>query len=104
MATPIERFSRRSLAEPAAINVDLTALNKDRSGDDWISRTVSINGTISVANQVFSVGKHRSGAIVDIRITDQVIETWDGSELLKAVLRNTKGVVRKKRAEIRNKR
>ena len=104
MATPIERFSRRSLAAPAALSVDLTALNKDRSGDDWISRTVSINGTISVANQVFSVGKHRSGAIVDIRITDRVIETWDGSELLKAVLRNSKGVVRKKRAEIHNKR
>jgi hypothetical protein len=104
MATPIERFSRRSLTEPSPRALDLTALNRDRSGDDWISRTVSINGTISVANQVFSVGKHRSGAIVDIRITDQVIETWDGSELLKAVLRNSKGVVRKKRAEIHNKR
>ncbi len=104
MATPLDRFSRRSTTQPAAINVDLTALHQDRSGDDWISRTVSINGTISVANQVFSVGKHRSGTIVDIRITDQVIETWDGSELLKAVLRNTKGVVRKKRAEIHNKR
>ena len=104
MATPIERFSRRSLTEPSPRALDLTALNRDRSGDDWISRTVSINGTISVANQVFSVGKHRSGAIVDIRITDRVLETWDGSELLKAVLRNSKGVVRKKRAEIHNKR
>jgi transposase InsO family protein len=98
MATPLERFSRRSPA--AAPALDLTVLQPDRSGDDWVSRTVSLNGTISVANQVFSVGKHRSGTIVDIRITDQVLETWDGNELLKAVLRQTKGVIRKKRAEV----
>lgn len=98
MATPLERFSRRSPA--AAPALDLTVIQRDRSGDDWVSRTVSLNGTISVANQVFSVGKHRSGTIVDIRITDQVLETWDGNQLLKAVLRQTKGVIRKKRAEV----
>ncbi len=103
MSTPLDRFSRRSTTAPAPIELDLTALKEDRSGDDWVSRTVSINGTLSLSNQVFSVGKHRSGAIVDVRVTDQVLEVWDGSELLKAVLRQTKGVIRKKRAEIHEK-
>ena len=74
-------------------------LHEDRSGDDWVSRTVSLNGTISVANQVFSVGKHRSGTMVDIHIPEKMLEAWDGNELLKAVLRQTKGVIRKKHAE-----
>ena len=32
-------------------------VREDRSGDDWISRTVSVNGVTSVANQTFTVGR-----------------------------------------------
>jgi transposase InsO family protein len=99
METPLDRFSRRSAKAPSP-PLDLSSLLPERSGDDWISRTISVNGTLSVSNQVFSVGKHRGGTIVDIHVTDQVLEVWDGMELLKAVLRNSKGVVRKNRAEI----
>jgi hypothetical protein len=102
MQAPLDRFSRRSLLAPAPLALDLKAL-EDRSGDDWVSRTISVNGTLSVSNQVFSVGKHRGGTVVDVRVTDQVLEVWDGMELLKAVLRNTKRVIRKKRAEIHEK-
>ena len=82
------------------LDPDLRALAPDRTGDDWISRTVSLNGTISVANQVFSVGKHRSERIIDVRVTEKLLEAWDGMELLKTVLRTSKGVIRKKRAEV----
>jgi hypothetical protein len=104
MATPLDRFSRRPLSEPTSLALDLRALHQDRSGDDWICRTVSLNGTISVSNQVFPIGKHRASTVVDIHVTDKVLEVWDGAELLKAVLRSSKGVVRKKRAEIHEKR
>ena len=97
MQTPAERFfSGRVLPGPP---LDTRSFDQDRSGDDWISRTVSINGTISVANQVFSVGKHRGGKIIDVRVTEELLEAWDGMELLKTVLRKSKGVVRKKGAE-----
>jgi transposase InsO family protein len=97
MATPAQRFGAREiLSQPA---LDRSALDHDRSGDDWVSRTVSVNGTVSVSNQVFSVGKHRGGATIDIRVTDELLEAWDGMELLKTVLRTSEGVVRKKRAE-----
>ena len=97
MATPSERFgAQRAAVAPA---LDRSALDADRSGDDWISRTVSSNGTIVVSNQEFSVGKHRGGRIVDVRVREELLEVWDGAELVKSVLRTSKGVVRKKRAE-----
>jgi transposase InsO family protein len=98
MQTPLERFGRaEALPEP---RLDLRALEQDRSGDDWISRTVSVNGTVSVSNQVFSVGKHRGGSTIDVRVTEELLEAWEGMELLKTILRSSKGVIRKKRAEL----
>ena len=94
--TPAERFA----AHPDdVLPLDASALTQDRSGDDWISRSVSVNGVISVSNQAFSVGKHRYGSIVDVRVRHELLEVWDGMELVKTVLRTSKGVIRKKRAE-----
>lgn len=101
MATPAEPFARPTPVVPP-VPLDRRALDQDRTGDDWVSRTVSVNGTISVSNQVFSVGKHRGGRTIDVRVTEQLLEAWDGMELLKTVLRASKGVIRKKRAEVHN--
>jgi transposase InsO family protein len=98
MATPAERFCAGPATAPTP-PLDLGAMDPDRSGDDWVSRTVSVNGTISVSHQVFSVGKHRGGAIIDVRVREELLEAWDGMELVKTVLRTSKGVVRKKKAE-----
>jgi transposase InsO family protein len=99
MATPAQRFSERPETSVPALALDLRVISDDRSGDDWVARTVSVNGTISVSNQVFSVGKHRGGHPIDVHVTDTFLEVWSGSELVKTVLRTSKGVVRKKRAE-----
>ena len=98
MATPSERFltGRVDSLGPA---LDARAMDQDRSGEDWVNRTVSANGTISVSHQVFSVGKHRGGMVVDIHVRDELLEVWDQMELVKSVLRTSKGVVRKKKAE-----
>jgi hypothetical protein len=79
--------------------VDRRVLDNDRSGEDWVSCTVSVVGTISVSNQIFSIGKHRAGHVIDVHVRDQLLEAWDGPELLKTVLRTSSGEVRKKRAE-----
>jgi hypothetical protein len=97
MATPADRFYERRDDLPAPA-LDLAAL-EDRSGDDWVSRTISVNGIISVSNQVFSCGKQRSGHLVDVHVLDTLLQVWDGNELIKTVPRTTKGEVRKKRAE-----
>ena len=90
MATPASRFT--AAPTPAGPALDRRAIEEDRSGDDWVSRTVSACGTISVSNQVFSVGKHRAGDTVDVRVTAELLEAWCGMELLKTVLRTSKGV------------
>jgi transposase InsO family protein len=92
MATPASRFT----PEPAT--PDTSALVPDRGGEDWISRRVSTNGVISVAWQQISCGRHRAGRRVDIHVSDQTLQIFDGEELLKTVLRIDRGEVRKKRA------
>jgi transposase InsO family protein len=98
MQTPAERFGT-SRPDTSALPLDASALDQDRSGEGWVARTVSVNGTICVSSQVFSVGKHRGGRIIDVHVRPELLEAWDGAELVKTVLRTSKGVVRKKNAE-----
>ena len=94
MATPASRFSA---AEPGRA-AELGAVLGERSGDDWISRKITTNGIISVAWQEISCGKHRAGRRVDIHLQGQVMQIWDGDELIKTVLRTNRKEVRKKHA------
>lgn len=98
MATPANRYVLNE-SKPV-VPLDDSALVSDRSGDDWITRTVASTGVISVAWQVFSVGKHRSGEVVDVRVSDTLLEVWSGNELIKTVLRTSKKGIRKKRAQL----
>jgi transposase InsO family protein len=99
MATPAERFLVDRPATAPELALDRRAALDDRSGDDWVTRKVASTGVISVAWQVFSVGKHRSGEVVDVRVTEDLLEVWSGNDLVKTVLRTTKGGIRKKRAQ-----
>jgi hypothetical protein len=96
MAAPFERFSRRTLATNLPLDATVAI---ERSGDEWVTRTVAANGIIAVSGQVLSAGKNRARRIVDVKVSESTIEVWDGNEFLKAVLRTTKGAVRKKRAQ-----
>ena len=95
--TPAERFAARA-GDPGPA-LDLSALADRRTGEDWISRRVAANGVISVAWQQFSVGKHHSGEVVDVHVTDRLLEVWAGNDLIKTLIRTSGGEIRKKRAE-----
>jgi len=98
MATPAERYRT---VEPARSQrpADTTALEKaTRRGDTWVTRKVARNGIISIANQPFSVGKHRAGDIVDVYLDGKLAQVWSGTELLKTIVRTNETEVRKKRA------
>jgi Integrase core domain len=97
MRPPAERFYRRDRADPPD-QADLSALAPDRGGDGWVGRRVAANGVISVSWQQICVGKHRAGAQVDVHVTDQLLQIWHGSDLLKTVKRDSTGQVRKKHA------
>ena len=85
-----------------ALDVITPTSRLNRGGPGWISRTVNVNGVITVSGQQASVGKSRSGRVVDVCVTERTLEVYDGAELVKAIKRLTTGEVRKKRAESKN--
>jgi transposase InsO family protein len=101
MATPAERFSTPRSPQTPTLDAHLGALEETRDPNEWITRKVSVNGVITVAWQQISVGRQREGRRVDVHVLAEILEVWDGNELLKTVARTTKGVVRKKRAASR---
>jgi transposase InsO family protein len=95
MATPASRFTVDATSRPA----DTSALVGDRTGPEWIARKVAANGIISVAWQEISCGKQRAGRRVDIHLDGKTLQIWDGSELIKTVLKTSTKEVRNKRAQ-----
>jgi len=92
-ATPAERFA---VAEPGSGSADPVAPARpvvesaratDREGDGWVSRNVGRNGIVCVSWQQVSVGKHRAGSRCDVLVSDQLLQFWIGSELMKTVTR-----------------
>jgi transposase InsO family protein len=96
MATPAQRFTPAPDAGPAPVPPPLSAPHRD--GDGWVARKVTSNGVVCVAWQQFSVGRHRVGRQVDVHVTEDLLQVWDGDELIKTVVRTSRGEVRKKRA------
>jgi hypothetical protein len=94
--TPVEVFNTRQPDDGPALM--LPSQNDNRDGDDWISRRVASNGIISVTWQQVSVGKHHAGAVVDVHVRDRLLEIWLGNDLIRTIVRTSKGGVRKKRA------
>ncbi len=94
MVPPIERFTHRT--SPA--RAPAATASADRTGDDWIGRRAGANGVISVSWQQICLGKAAAGHQVDVHVSDQVLQVWDGNQLLKTVPRTSRGEVRKKRA------
>lgn len=93
---PVERFTSAP-ADPGP-PLTLAAITPPRRGDDWIHRRVASNGIVCVGWQQISVGKHRSGEVIDVHVTDHVLEFWSGHHLIRTIVRESKGDIRKKRA------
>jgi transposase InsO family protein len=99
MVTPMTRFTSLGNVIVGPMP-DTTALDEVRQGSDWVTRRVGVNGVISIAWQQISVGKHRNGHNVDVHIQKEMVQIWDGPELIKSALRNRPGqVIRKKNAQ-----
>jgi transposase InsO family protein len=93
---PVERFTSAAPDPGPPLNLD--AIEPPRRDDDWVHRRVASNGIVCVGWQQVSVGKHRHGQIVDVHVTDQLLEFWSGHDLIRTVVRESKGDIRKKRA------
>src|SRR6267378_62123 len=71
----------------------------ERNGEQWVCRRVARNGIVSVGYQQVSVGKNFGGSACDVLVTDGLLQFWVGNELLKTVVRTSKGDVRKLHAD-----
>jgi hypothetical protein len=89
-ATPRSRFQDR-----ADLPRDPLPTRPERGGDQWVCRRVASNGIVSVGYQQVSVGKHFGGSACDVMVTDGLLQFWVGNQLLKTVVRTSKGDVRK---------
>ena len=99
MVTPMTRFTSLGNVIVGPMP-DTTALDEVRHGPDWVTPRVGVNPIVSIAWQQISVGKHRNGHNVDVHIQREMVQIWDGSELIKSALRNRAGeVIRKKNAQ-----
>lgn len=72
----------------------------ERRGEDWVSRHVSRNGVVCVSWQQICVGVSHAGADVDVHVGEQLLQIWNGQELIKTVQRTSRGEVRKKNASV----
>ncbi|WP_409428439.1 IS481 family transposase [Mycobacterium sp. SMC-11] len=96
MATPAERFITG--ARGVRPSATATVSSNDRTGDDWVSRTVTTNGVVCVSWQQVSVGRHYAGARCDVHVDGQLLRFWIGDQLVKTAARTSTGKVRNKRA------
>jgi len=89
MKNPLEAFTASQVVA-VPVRSGPEAVFQDRGSDEWVTRKVSSAGVVTVAWQQISVGKHRGDRKVDIHVTGELLQIWDGSELLKTVLKADK--------------
>src|SRR6267378_3280170 len=95
----IERFHRTLRIEFNTRQVFRNLKTAQEALEEWVCRRVASNGIVSVGYQQVSVGKHFGGSACDVLVTDGLLQFWVGSELLKTVVRTSKGNVRKLHAD-----
>jgi transposase InsO family protein len=96
MVPPAERFGR----QPAATVTPIVRSQRPviRGDGIWVARRASAVGVVCVNWQQVSIGVAAAGRNIDVWVTDEVLQFFDGDELLRTEKRTTSGPIRKKRA------
>jgi transposase InsO family protein len=101
MATPAQRFLH---PEAAPVTTLRSTAKAGRPGDDrvdgiWVTRRASAVGVVCVNWQQVCLGVAAAGRPVDVWVTEQVMQFYDGDQLLRTEKRTTEGEVRVKRSQ-----
>lgn len=99
MATPAQRF----FSQPAPVTTLRSTATAGRPGEErtegiWVTRRASAVGVVCVNWQQVCLGVAAAGKPVDVWVTDQVMQFYDGDQLLRTEKRTTTGEVRVKKA------
>jgi transposase InsO family protein len=103
MATPSSRFLREKPAEVTVLRVaseQAARPGQARTDGTWVARRASAVGVVCVNWQQVCLGIAAAGHNIDVWVTDQVIQFYDGDQLLRTQQRDHPGEIRKKRASI----
>ena len=102
MATPAARFLHDEPAPATAIRqpAQPPRPDPDRGDGTWVARRASKVGVVSVNRQQICLGTAAGGRNIDVWVTDEVMQFYDGDHLLRTEQRHHPGEVRKKKASI----
>jgi len=101
MVSPVKRFERSSMAPVVSMRASTGPRPDARRPDGvWVARRASAVGVVTVNWQQVCLGVAAAGKNVDVWVTDQVLQFFDGDTLLRTEKRTTDGEIRKKKASI----
>jgi transposase InsO family protein len=100
MATPAQRFWRENPASVTDLRMPSMTRRPDSARGDgiWVSRRASAVGVVMVSWQQVCLGVAAAGHNIDVWVTDQVLQFYDGDQLLRTQKRTSEGSVRVKRS------
>ena len=100
MATPADRFLQPNKAPVTTLRTTSPTgrPGEDRTDGIWVARRASAVGAVCVNWQQVCLGVAAAGKPVDVWVTDQVLQFYDGDQLLRTEKRTTTGEVRVKNA------
>jgi transposase InsO family protein len=102
MRTPAQRFQRGGeLAEvtPLRTTSESSRPSEGRGDGYWVARRASAVGAVCVNWQRVCLGVATAGRQIDVWVTDEVLQYFDGDHLLRTERRNFDADVRAKRAQ-----
>jgi transposase InsO family protein len=103
MATPAQRFWRPATAEVTALRQPPSRPERPAAGRGdgyWVARRASAVGAVCVHWQQVCLGAAAAGHNIDVWVTGDVLQFYDGDQLLRTTARTTEGTVRVKRAQV----
>jgi len=71
-----------------------------RGDGQWVARRASAVGVVCVSWQQVCLGAAAAGHNIDVWVTSDVLQFYDGDQLLRTTARTTEGTVRVKRAQV----
>jgi transposase InsO family protein len=102
MVVPAERFHQTEPASVTPLRVagEAQRPSAGRGDGTWVARRASKVGVVCVNWQQVCLGVAAAGRNIDVWVTDQVLQFYDGDQLLRTEKRTGTGEVRKKRASV----
>jgi transposase InsO family protein len=101
MATPAKRFLRDQPTRVIALRnpTPTTRPEENRADGTWVTRRASTVGVVCVNWQQVCLGIAAAGRPIDVWVTEEVMQFYDGDQLLRTEQRKTPGPIRVKRSQ-----